>query len=706
MEKNKMRIREEIFKIPGAKLGGTNPLPKFRNRKPVFPQFVGEAPEELLKTGGYQCRALPYLVQDRYNHEWSELSLKSFVLENEYLEARFLPEYGGRLHSLYDKRAKTDLLFANPVIQPGNLATRDAWLSGGIEWNIGQFGHTYTTCDNVFAAVLDDGEGNDFLRIYEFERNKSIFWQVDFHLPDGSPQLISHVRMVNPFPKNTSTYWWTNIAVPSDENTRILASNKDVISFVRGKCKCETLPNLEALPGLDVSYPNDSAGAYDYFIQSECNGESTWEAAAYKGGKVFYERSTAPLYYKKLFCWGNHPAGLHWQEFLSAGKGTGYYVELQAGIAPSQLHDKIFPANSKYEWTQCFGGATLDEKQLFDESYDKAVEYLNGEINGLLTKEEIEALDAKYTKIADTPVPEANIRHNGSGFGALEKKRMAKDGDGAVPASMTFPDSLIGKNEAPWEYLLETGSIKETAPTEILTSFMTGEKWIPRLKEATQNNPTWNAYLHYGIAVYDYIRTDVLVGEAYSEEANEIQAAEAERAWLESVKLKPNVWAYRNLAVLETSRGNDAMAEEYYDKALALPGVFDDYAIASEYIMFLNKIGKFEKSYELYKSLPEACKANDRIKISTSAAAVKLFDVEYLEKFFSEKHHAIREAENTLTDVWFEYCARKMAKERGMENLTEEELDKLIDEAWESCPPDYDIDFRMSTKRNSSYRLG
>ena len=229
---------------------------------------------------------------------------------------------------------------------------------------------------------------------------------------------------------------------------------------------------------------------------------------------------------------------------------------------------------------------------------------------------------------------------------------------------------------------------------------------MPRLKAATEAAPTWNAYLHYGIAVYDYIRSDILVGEAYSEEANEIQACEAKRAWLESIRLCPNVWAYRNLAILESNRGNDAEAEEYYDKALALPEAFCDYAIASEYIMFLNKIGKYEKSYELYKSLPDALKAVDRIKISTSAAAVKLFDVEYLERFFSEKHYAIREAENTLTDVWFEYCARKMAKERGIVDLTDEVLDSLIDEAWESCPPDYDIDFRMSTKRNSSYRLG
>lgn len=104
--------------------------------------------------------------------------------------------------------------------------------------------------------------------------------------------------------------------------------------------------------------------------------------------------------------------------------------------------------------------------------------------------------------------------------------------------------------------------------------------------------------------------------------------------------------------------------------------------------------------------MPDACKAVDRVKISASLAAVKLSEIEHLENFFKEEHYAIRECEETLTDVWFEYCARKMAKERGIENPTDEELDKLIDEAWEKCPPSYSIDFRMSLQRDNGYRLG
>jgi len=451
-----MKIKRELFEIMGAPLKGTNPLPVFRARKYTTLKTDESYPEELKENGCYIAKVLPYLMQDRYTRKKETLHLKSYVLENEYLSARFLPEFGGRLHSLYDKVNKRELLFANPVIQPGNVATRNAWLSGGIEWNLGNFGHCYTTCDNMFSVILEDGEGNEFLRIYEFERNKSIFWQVDFHLPDGSPHLFAHVKTVNPFDRATTTYWWTNIAVPID-GTRVLASNKNVMSFIGGVASYERLPYLNALSGIDATYPDRAPKSFDYFIQKNKDGESTWESAAYPDGVVFYERSTAPLYYKKLFVWGNHPAGLNWQHSLSNGEGTGYYAELQAGIAPSQLHDKLMPANTTYEWTQCFGGVRLNADKLFDENYDNAVDYFDSELNKRMTADEINAYDEKFKALANLCFTEDKILHFGSGFGALEVKRMAIDGDGTSPASMLFPESAIGKAEEPWLALLNDG---------------------------------------------------------------------------------------------------------------------------------------------------------------------------------------------------------------------------------------------------------
>ncbi len=703
-----MKIKTDYFNIRTAPLGGCSPLPHFRNRKMRETPISEGFPKELSETLGCQIKVLPYLMQDRYTHDLEQKAVKSFVLENEYLIARFLPEYGGRLHSLFDKENGRELLFANPVIKPGNLANRNAWLSGGIEWNVGNFGHCYTTCDNVYTAILQDGEGNDFLRIYEFERNKSIFWQIDFHLPEGSRHLYSHVRLVNPFERDTTVYWWTNIAVPIDPNTRVLSSNKNIISFVGGVCNYETLPRIDAMPGVDATYPKNASRSFDYFIQKNKDGESTWESAAYDDGLVFYERSTAPLYYKKLFCWGEHGAGRHWQEYLSDGKGTGYYAELQAGVAPSQLHDMIFPKNSTMEWTQCFGGVKLDKKKLHDENYDAAVAYFDEKIAERMSEKDINEIHKKFCALADTPVKENDLVHLASGFGALEILRMEKQKDGTAPKNLLFPKERMEDAEKIWLSLLETGTLCAPDVKDLPVSYMTAKPWVRLLRDSVkkEENRNWFSLFQFGTAAYEYSNTETLVNAAYADEKECAAQVECAReAFLASIAAAPNMWAYRNLAVLERDAGNTELAEQYYDKALAMDGAFDDFGIVSEYLRFLNQEKNYRKIWDIYECLPAHCKAVDRIKITVSGAACALDKLDYLENFFAESHYSIAEGETSLSNVWFEFMARKLMKERGITEISEKDYEFLLDEVWEKYPPAYEIDFRMSLDRKNKYRV-
>ena len=702
-----MNIQLGNFEIIGADIGGVNPLPIFRKRGVSKDKYEEGFPAQLTVGLGQVRPVLPYLMQDRYNRERKLLSLKSFTLENEYLKVIVLPELGGRIHSIYDKVLKRELLFANPVIQPGNLAIRNAWLSGGIEWNFGTIGHAVTTCDNVFCAILKDDDGNDFIRIYEFERIKNGFWQVDLHLPDGSPHLISHVKLFNPFDKATTTYWWTNIAVTDDFKTRILASNKMVISYAGGYCCYDRLPEIRQMPGIDATYPANALNAFDYFIQKDNDGESTWEAAAYGDGLVFYERSTAPLYFKKLFCWGAHKGGYRWQEFLSDGEGTGYYAEIQAGIAPSQMHEILFPANSEIEWTQCFGGVFLDKNRLGDPDYDKAVEYFDKFINSALSKEDIESLNAKYTLLANMPVKDTDLVHRGSGFGAVEIMRMERDKDAAPPVSMLFPEDTIGKEEQPWVNLLENGYLPEIGAGELPSSYMVSEKWRGHIEKSLQSEKgyNWTALALYGSLCYESFDSTGLAIDVITDESDEEKTKEARKIWIKANELCPNIISLRNLAFLEDRAKNFDEAEKYYDQALEIEGAYEDFALISEYLIFLTRQKKFEKLWGLFSELSDTLKEVDRIKISAARAAIRLGHTDYLEKFFSEEHYDIREGEVSLTDIWFEFCALKMAKERGIESPDRDTLEALIDEAWDTCPPDKSIDFRMSDNKKNRYRV-
>lgn len=58
-------------------------------------------------------------------------SMEVVLLETESWKATVEPRYGGKLSSLVYKPTGSELLFKNPVFQPGALGRLNAWTSGG-----------------------------------------------------------------------------------------------------------------------------------------------------------------------------------------------------------------------------------------------------------------------------------------------------------------------------------------------------------------------------------------------------------------------------------------------------------------------------------------------------------------------------------------------------------------------------------------------
>src|SRR5262245_25614225 len=134
------RLSIQACTMPAADLRAENPLAPLRGYETA--SAVGaHAGDADYPDRGNEASILPYRLQDQYSRRRTPRSFKTAVLENQHLRATFLLEMGGRLWSLFDKRAQRELLFVNPVFQPANLAVRDAWFSGGVEWNISIIGH-------------------------------------------------------------------------------------------------------------------------------------------------------------------------------------------------------------------------------------------------------------------------------------------------------------------------------------------------------------------------------------------------------------------------------------------------------------------------------------------------------------------------------------------------------------------------------------
>ncbi|MBO4326118.1 MAG: DUF5107 domain-containing protein [Clostridia bacterium] len=704
-----MSVYTSTLTLKGAPPEGLNPLPRFRRATGIsIHETKGDFPQEAAENIGGQTRTLPYRMQDRYPAELRTVTLKTVVLENRFLKAVFTPEYGGKLWSLYDKENGRELLLANSILRPRNLAIRNAWTAGGIEWNFGSMGHTVFSCDDVFAAVLRDGDGNEFLRIYEFERSKECVWQADFHLPEDSRVLLSHVKLTNPNNEDSTTYWWTNIAVPEDGHTRVLSSSQHVIALCGRTLTYEKLPYLSVMPG-DMSYPVNATRSFDYFFQPESDVKTAWECAVDNGGFTFYDRSTAPLIYHKMFCWGNHYGGQRWQDYLSE-PGKGYYIEIQAGIAQSQLHDKLFPAGGVFEWTQCFGSTIVDPAKIHDVSLDEADRFMDVEIERLIGEEELLAFNEKYKKAAEIVPEERNVVHAASGWGALELRREAKTGDSRLPSSLCFPESTLGKEQEQWLELLESGLLTAPDPGEIPPSWMVSQKWAALLEKSFDRpgGRNWFSLLHYGNMLFEYMPDNVVAAVSakwpYSERSR--YESMAEDMWKESDMLCPNVWARRNLAYLEYLRDNEDKAFEYYRSVFELEASHSDFAFCAEFMGWLNHSGKYAESWALYGSMPDNLQTEDRVALCAAGCAVKLGYLDFAEKVILAEHSTIREGENSLTDMWFELCARKRAKENGLDPaaVDKDTLSKLKEEAEDNCPPPYSIDFRMSYDKKRQYR--
>lgn len=670
-----MSMYVSTVELEGSKFISENKLPKFRDKIQNW-QLDGEGLLDNEKhLYGYQTgdRFLPYLVQDTYTRKRSTVSLKTIVMENDYLKATFLPEYGMRLYSLYSKKDKRELLYVNPVMQIANLSIRSAWFSGGIEWNIGQLGHTFATCESIYASICKDSDGNEFIRAYEYERCKGIYWNIDFHLNNDDKHLVAYVRMINPKAESVSSYWWTNIAVPEEKNVRIFSGTPEVIYITPESNEAQgakkgmahgTLPYLPSLPNKDASYSENFDYASEYFFQNEEDTNKTWEASVYNDNTMFYERSSNALRYRKMFCWGNHKGGKRWQEFL-ATEGGQKYVEIQAGLAPTQVHGLEMPPNSVWDFVQIFGGTSIDYNQVnadWNDGRGKVFEKINSEISSTA----IEELLLKCRKSAE--IHPTEILHSGNGFGAIEHEKNST----ITPKGLHFPLASINEKELVWLSLLKNKTINDIAISSLPSSYMVDMCYENLLIKAAEKN----SYTAYNLLGIMYLENDF--------------DAKAEECFKKSLKISENPLAYRNLYVMTKDKdAHEAM--KYFDKAIDILGDNITREYAEEYIAALNKQKAYSKAWNYYTQLSDSIKNSERVTLTMLETAVALENLDFLTEQYSKEFAVIREGERGLTEYYFAYQAMVEAKETGVK-LTKELIDKYI--AKNDVPQQFD--FRLA----------
>lgn len=659
-------LQFETLRMPGAPLGNENPYPPIQQTRDIHhsTKIDGDFPEEMLANlrRGHLPNIMPYRLQDGYSRQRTPRDYNIAVLENDHLRAEFLLDYGGRLWSLFDKDAGKELLFKNEVLQPANLALRNAWFCGGVEWNIGMTGHTPFTCSPLFAAEIDSGYGFPILRMWEWERIRNTPYVIDAFLPPDSRQLLVKIRIINPNDLPVPMYWWSNMAAPETPGVRVVVPAEHAFQFGYQRAGLSYIPT-PVLDGIDYTYPEHIDHSADFFFDIPAENHN-WITAIDASGEGIFEISTRRLKGRKLFVWGQGNGGKNWQRFL-APQNPGY-LEIQAGLAATQLEHLEMPANTEWVWLEAYGHIQTDPNQIHHQTWQDAVTAVE---EAICADALVKSLDDWLTKLAPTDlIAPAHLTHHGSSWGAIETLWRTVKEQKIVITGITFPDDQL---EAEGLDYLRSLVLNEQ-PKNRSGNFqpVIDPKWVPLIE---QLDPIPAPLLNILGLIYHYMGDH----------------ASAEASYRRSLELDETVQARRNLAVLFREQEKHDQAVNCYQTALEQAG-FDEnlFAEAGSYLLSRSM---FDQCFHLFAPYPEH-KLSGRLKLIRALAAVEISELEIVEHFFEkvEEVDTMREGEVSTSDLWLKWH-RKQFSEIAT-SMTDEEFERWVDQHHPIHP---DLDFRM-----------
>lgn len=631
-------VRRALLTLPAAPLGSENPLPALRAPDGVHAlderSRVG-LPRDMARQIGYEPlrSLLPVRELDGYQRRRTEREFDSIVIENEHLRVTVLPGLGGRIHSLVQLSTGRELLYRNPVFQPANFALNGAWFSGGIEWNVGATGHTTLSCAPVHAALVPAPDGGAMVRLWEWERLRDLPFQVDLWLPGDSEFLYVGVRVRNPHERPAPVYWWSNIAVPEDGGTRVLAPAEEAWHFgYERSLRRIPVPEWE---GADRTYPLRSEYPADFFYEVR-DGDRPWIASLDADGRGLVQTSTARLRGRKLFVWGAGGGGRRWQEWLTE-PGTGGYAEIQAGLARTQLEHVRLDAGAEFSWLEAYGALSADASAVHGSDWAAARASAEAALAAALPRERVEEAYEAWRGSADTEPGERLAA--GSGWGALE----VLCGSFKLPGT-PFPESSLGGAQAPWLELWRTGVFPAPRRVAPPGPGLVAAHWRDMLETARADPLT-----EYHLGVAQWHAGDV---------------AQAVRSWERGLALAPSRWPLlRCLAVADALAGDpgraaDRYAEAFDDLAQESRGSAEwlaaESALGREAMAALLAAGRLAAARSVWGRLRPALRDQGRFRLLAARLLAAEGHVVAARRVFEDGFELpdLREGDETLSEVW------------------------------------------------------
>lgn len=277
-------------------------------------------PDMVPKTG----KIYPYHRYQNFALKGTDQTWKMVVLENDCLRVKIFPQIGGKIWSIYDKKAGHEMFYDNGVVKFRDISLRGPWTSGGIEFNYGIIGHAPSCASPVDYKVekKDDGSVSCYIGVQELLTRTR--WMVEINLPKDAVWVRTRTFWHNYSGLWQPYYHWANSGVTASEDLRLVYPATYTIGH----------------DGQTSPYPFDQGHDFSkYSDQKFGRDKSLHPGGSHKGyfGTYWENDDFGMLHYalrdeklgRKYFTWAASGEGSIWVGLLT--DSNPQYVELQSG---------------------------------------------------------------------------------------------------------------------------------------------------------------------------------------------------------------------------------------------------------------------------------------------------------------------------------------------------------------------------------------
>jgi hypothetical protein len=308
---------------------------------------------------------LPYPVLDWGAYDASgprpaNVTYRTFVVENEYLQLTFLPEVGGRLYQVVYKPTGHTVTYRNPVLKPTHWGPVEQgwWLAaGGFEWALPVEEHGYQW--GVPWTLSANHDGNSVtVTLRDSRAEDRVRAEIDVRLEAGAPFFTIRPRLENPTGAPLEVKYWTNaMLAPGGRN----APSADLHFVLPDAVTAVTVHSRgdDSLPDYNEEMSWPVYGGVDYsrlgnwnrwlgFFEDPALDQfiAVYDTGYDEGVVRVFSADEAPG--AKAFAFG-------WKDPISPGNWTddgSSYVEIHGGPAATFDDAVTIPGGGHLQWTE------------------------------------------------------------------------------------------------------------------------------------------------------------------------------------------------------------------------------------------------------------------------------------------------------------------------------------------------------------------